>query len=237
MIRKTILSIFLSTLSGISFAAVTIDGTRIIFHSGAKSTNVQLRNSINQPALVQTWIDNGNALEIPKGEEIPFILNPSLTRIEAQKGQIIRIIPTNISTLATDRESLFWFNLLDIPPENEALKDVDKIKFNVRTRIKLFYRPKDLKISPAQAYKELKFKAIHHNIIEVQNPTPYFITLLNLNDAQRQEGYLAQAVILEPFNTKKLDLNQSIKSNQKISYSVMNDIGTTQTLSTDFIKD
>ena len=176
-------------------------------------------------------------MEIPKGEEIPFILNPSLTRIEAQKGQIIRIIPTNISTLATDRESLFWFNLLDIPPENEALKDVDKIKFNVRTRIKLFYRPKDLKISPAQAYKELKFKAIHHNIIEVQNPTAYFITLLNLNDAQRQEGYLAQAVILEPFNTKKLDLNQSIKSNQKISYSVMNDIGTTQTLSTDFIKD
>lgn len=41
-------------------------------------------------------------MEIPKGETIPFILNPSLTRIEAQKGQIIRIIPTNVSTLATD---------------------------------------------------------------------------------------------------------------------------------------
>ena len=234
MIRQTVLSIFLSTLGSISFAAVTIDGTRIIYHSDAKSTNVQLRNGINQPALVQTWIDNGNEMEIPKGETIPFILNPSLTRIEAQKGQIIRIIPTNISSLAKDRESLFWFNMLDIPPENEALKNVDKVKFNVRTRIKLFYRPKNLNISPLHAYNELKFKFINENKIEVDNPTPYFITLLSVNNVNQKVGYLGQSVILEPFKSKEVTLEQPIINNQKISYSVMNDIGTSQNFNSKF---
>jgi chaperone protein EcpD len=234
MIRKTILSIFLSTFGNIAYTAVTIDGTRIIFHSGAKSTNVQLRNGVNQPALVQTWIDNGNEMEIPKGETIPFILNPSLTRIEAQKGQIIRIIPTNVSTLATDRESLFWFNMLDIPPEDEALKDIDKIKFNVRTRIKLFYRPKNLKISPTKAYEELQFKLVNKNEIEVNNPTPYFITLTNIDDVNQQTNYLNKAVVLEPFDNKKINLNQDIK-NHSFDYSVINDIGTSQKFNATFL--
>ena len=234
MIRKTILSIFLSTFGNIAYTAVTIDGTRIIFHSGAKSTNVQLRNGVNQPALVQTWIDNGNEMEIPKGETIPFILNPSLTRIEAQKGQIIRIIPTNVSTLVTDRESLFWFNMLDIPPEDEALKDIDKIKFNVRTRIKLFYRPKNLKISPTKAYEELQFKLVNKNEIEVNNPTPYFITLTNIDDVNQQTNYLNKAVVLEPFDNKKINLNQDIK-NHSFDYSVINDIGTSQKFNATFL--
>ena len=232
MIHKAILSIFLSTINCITSAAITIDGTRIIFHSGAKSANVQLRNTTNQPALVQTWIDNGNEMEIPKGDKIPFILNPSLTRVEAQKGQIIRIIPTNISSLARDRESLFWFNMLDIPPENEKLKNADKIKFNVRTRIKLYYRPTDLKISPIQAYTEIKFNLISENEIIINNPTPYFITLLSLNQENKFISFLDKAIILEPFQNKKINFNNPINEFERISYSVMNDIGTAQNFTT-----
>lgn len=95
--------------------------------------------------------------------------------------------------------------MLDIPPEDEALKDIDKIKFNVRTRIKLFYRPKNLKISPTKkAYEELQFKLVNKNEIEVNNPTPYFITLTNIDDVNQQTNYLNKAVVLESFDNKKL---------------------------------
>lgn len=223
----------LIALCNIAIAGVTIDGTRIIFPSEAKSINVQLRNAFDQPALVQTWIDHGNPLEIPSADEIPFILNPSLTRVEPQKGQIIRIIPTDLSTLPKDRESLYWFNLLDIPPENQALLDVDKVKFNVRTRIKLFYRPTNLNIQPQQAYKLLKFKDLNEKQMEVDNPTPYFITLIQVQNKSKTESYLDNSIILKPFDKTTIHLVNKVK-NPDISYSVMNDLGNLQDFNTQY---
>src|SRR5690606_17304236 len=127
------------------FAGVTIDGTRIIFPSNAKSISVQLRNGVSTPALVQTWIDDGDMNEIPDADKIPFILTPPLTRVEPHKGQVIRILPTGSPGLPQDRESLFWFNMLDIPPDDPEYSGKNILTFNVRTRIKLFYRPANLK--------------------------------------------------------------------------------------------
>lgn len=216
-----------------AFAGVTIDGTRIIFPSNAKSINVQLRNGFNAPALVQTWIDHGNAMELPAADEIPFILNPSLTRVEAKKGQIIRIIPTQTETLPQDRESLYWFNILDIPPENQSLKNVDKLKFNVRTRIKLFYRPVNLNIQPLQAYQRIQFKSINTQQLEINNPTPYFITLIQLQNSDKTQDYLKQSIILEPFNHTTISLKEALRHHD-ISYSIMDDLGNLQHFNTQY---
>src|SRR5690606_22434537 len=70
------------------FAGVTIDDTRIIFPSNAKSISVQLRNGVSTPALVQTWIDDGDINEIADADKIPFILTPPLTRVEPHKGRL-----------------------------------------------------------------------------------------------------------------------------------------------------
>jgi P pilus assembly chaperone PapD len=50
---------------------------------------VQLRNEFATPALVQTWIDQGDMSTMPAADQIPFVLTPPLSRVESKKGQII----------------------------------------------------------------------------------------------------------------------------------------------------
>ncbi|KAF1028434.1 MAG: putative fimbrial chaperone YehC [Acinetobacter bereziniae] len=71
----------------LAYAGVSIDGTRIIFPADSKSVNVQLRNIYDTPALVQAWIDIGDPKKTPQAEEVPFVLNPPLVRIEPNKGR------------------------------------------------------------------------------------------------------------------------------------------------------
>lgn len=89
-----ILSIFL--LSQYTNAGVSIDGTRIIFPSTAKSVSVQLRNEFATPALVQTWIDQGDMSTIPAADQIPFVLTPPLSPQKKYLSPLQVILPDNL---------------------------------------------------------------------------------------------------------------------------------------------
>ncbi|MGB9191242.1 fimbrial biogenesis chaperone [Acinetobacter sp.] len=217
----------------LALAGVSIEGTRIIFPADSTSVGVQLRNEFSTPALVQVWIDNGNMDKMPAAEEIPFVLSPPLSRIEPKQGQIIRILQTDSSQLAEDRESLFWFNMLDIPPENPDLAGENVLTFTVRTRIKLFYRPKKLKMTVNNAFKNLQFEYLQdEQKVEIKNPTPYYITFANLvlKTASGDRTY-QKSVMLSPFSSQKLeDFKLPAKPNQ-VSYAALNDLGGIQTMS------
>lgn len=231
--RKTnllVVSVILFTQN--LFAGVSIDGTRIIFPSNAKSVSVQLRNGFATPALVQTWIDQGDMSSIPAADQIPFVLTPPLSRVEAKKGQIIRIIPTGSPTLPQDRESLYWFNMLDIPPEDSANKDKNLLTFNVRSRIKLFYRPTSLKISSDKAFASVRYNYNNSNqSVTLDNPTPYFVTVTKVDFKNKSQtaSYNADAVMLAPFSQQTLNNFQLKFKPDQMNYTVINDLGGIQT--------
>lgn len=211
--------------STIANAGVSIVNTRIIYPSNAKSVNVQLNNNFDTAALVQTWIDDGDSSSIPEAEKIPFILNPALTRIEANKGQVIRILPLDTSHLAKDRETIFWFNMLDIPPVDPELEKTNHINFTVRTRIKMFYRPNEIKIKPAQAYEALEFKKTNQQL-SVNNPTPYYITLVEINDGINNAiDNGEKAIMLKPFESTIINDFKINPNAQKIKYRLIDDMG------------
>ena len=235
MLRTCLLSLAIFCSQSL-FAGVTIDGTRIIFPSNAKSVSVQLRNAQTIPALVQTWIDDGDLNQIPEADKIPFVLTPPLSRVEPNKGQIIRIIPTGSPSLAQDRESLFWFNMLDIPPDDPQYAGKNILTFNVRTRIKLFYRPSNLKMPVNTAYSSIQAKyngALKE--ITLNNPTPYFITITQMDfKSQSKHADYSQAVMLQPFSQQTLEKFTLNFSPEKISYQIVNDLGGNQSFETNF---
>lgn len=47
------------------------------------------------------------------------------------------------NTLPQDRESLFYLNVIDIPPDNPA-RSGNLLKLAMQNRIKLFYRPQGI---------------------------------------------------------------------------------------------
>ncbi|OTG65075.1 fimbrial biogenesis chaperone [Acinetobacter silvestris] len=230
--RKIVLTLLTVCWINLTQAGVSIDGTRIIFPAGSTNVGVQVRNEFNTPALVQTWIDNGNIDEIPTAEEIPFVLTPPLSRVEPNQGQIIRIIQTGSSKLPEDRESLFWFNMLDIPPDNPNLVGQNLLSFTVRTRIKLFYRPSKLKISVNDAFNQIQFNYLaDEKTVELKNPTPYYITFVSLNfKTSSGDGDYKKSIMVLPFSSQKIDFKLENKPNN-VNYSFINDLGGVQSIS------
>lgn len=123
-----------------AWASVTIVGSRIIYPSTVASVDVQLKNNDDFPYIVQTWFDNGDLHIGPENASgIPFISTPPVFRIQPKSGQIVRVVYSQRKALPHDRESVFWFNALQVPPANIGGRQQNKVLVMLRTRIKLFW--------------------------------------------------------------------------------------------------
>ncbi|MGX3065772.1 fimbrial biogenesis chaperone [Ursidibacter arcticus] len=216
-------------LAGVTFtsqANIVILGTRVIYPSDQKNISVQLTNKGSLPSLVQSWIDNGDEKADPNKLKLPFVITPPVSRVDPQKQQTLRISYTG-EPLAKDRETLFFFNVLDIPPKpsKESLeKNPNYLQFSVRSRLKFFFRPANLPYPVEDAYHKVGWK-ISGKQITVNNPTPYFITYSKVAVKQGNKSVATRdADMVAPFSTQTFNFNQSVSSGQ-IEWSVINDYG------------
>ncbi len=133
-------------------ADIVISGTRIIYPQSSKDVVVGLENRGNKPLLVQTWLDDGRDDVNPQELKLPFVITPPVSRIDPKKGQSLRITYMGKS-LPQDRETLYWFNVLEIPPKSKAAngENLNQLQLAFRTRIKFIFRPDGLKGNPLDA--------------------------------------------------------------------------------------
>ncbi|HCM5438431.1 TPA: fimbrial chaperone, partial [Klebsiella pneumoniae] len=168
-----------------AWASVTIVGSRIIYPSTVASVDVQLKNNDDFPYIVQTWFDNGDLHIGPENASgIPFISTPPVFRIQPKSGQIVRVVYSQRKALPHDRESVFWFNALQVPPANIGGRQQNKVLVMLRTRIKLFYRPEGIG-SPGNLAKKLHITVVRNARkgagIVISNPQPWYASLSNLS--------------------------------------------------------
>jgi len=61
--------------------------------------------------------------------------------------------------LATDKETLFWLNVLEVPPRVGGEED-NQLRFAFRLRTKIFFRPANLAIKPDNAPGLLEWRLV-----------------------------------------------------------------------------
>ncbi|WP_175975693.1 fimbria/pilus periplasmic chaperone [Burkholderia sp. BCC1047] len=171
-------------------ASVVIAGTRVIFPSSEREVTIQLTNDSKRPALVQAWLDDGNSGALPENIDVPFTLTPSIFRMEAGNGQTLRLVHTG-EPLPADRESLFWLNVLEVPPKASTEENRNRIQLAFRSRIKIMYRPDGLTGNADDAPNQLDWRVVHVDggyALEVSNPTSFVVNFGNvlLNSAGRK---------------------------------------------------
>ncbi|MGZ0785045.1 fimbrial biogenesis chaperone [Pseudomonas saponiphila] len=132
---------FLGLFSGTAHAGIVLQGTRLVYPADAREVTLKISNSGPVPLLAQSWIDKGEANKAPEEIQVPFLLAPAVSRLESGDSAVLRLAYSK-EPLATDRESLFWLNVLETPPRKE--KDENVLQFAFRTRIKIFFRPHNL---------------------------------------------------------------------------------------------
>lgn len=222
--------LMLMTLLSISSAnaAIALDRTRAIINGDEKSISLNISNENKQlPYLAQGWIEN------EKGEKItkPFTVLPPVQRIEPNERSQIKIqsLP-DVMSLPQDRESVFYFNLREIPPVSNK---PNSLQLALQTRIKLFYRPKLIIPSREQLenpwQKELTLNRQGDKYI-IKNPTPYYITIVDAQEnknAQTVKGF--EPLMIPPKSHQTLNFSAALLGNRPI-LTYINDYGGRPTL-------
>ena len=182
-----------------AFAGVVVSGTRVVYDANKQEVMVKLTNKGSKAVLVQSWIDDGDPKAVPSEIQVPFILTPPINRINAEKGQTLRISYTG-EALPKDKESVFWLNVLEVPAKNKELEGENYLQMAFRTRIKLFFRPENLKGNANLAIEEVQWKK-KDNSISAYNPTPFHISLQGFNLVNGKQVHNIEGVMIAPFST------------------------------------
>ena len=207
--------------------ALVLSGTRLIYPAAARQVRIEVLDVGRQPALMQAWIDAGDAEAPPQDIRVPFVLTPPMARIDPGKSQALSVVFTG-PPLPADRESVFWLNVVDIPPRPRTEPGRNYIQFAVRTRIKLLYRPAALHGNPEEAMRALRWREICRAgqcSVVADNPTAYAIAIVDL---RCQAGARVVAQHLQgtalPFGAARWRVPPSPRV-RSVRYAVINDYG------------
>jgi P pilus assembly chaperone PapD len=101
--------------------------------------------------------------------------------------------------LPQDRESLFYFNVREVPPKSDR---PNVMQLALHTKIKLFYRPKAILPEKYSRWdNQLVLQKVNGGY-RVENPTPYYMTVIGITPAPNMavaKGF--QSVMVAPKST------------------------------------
>ncbi|WDL83064.1 molecular chaperone [Aeromonas bestiarum] len=202
-------------------AAIVLDRTRVVYPGGAKSISLNIKNENQKlPYLAQAWIEDTHGQKISS----PFVILPPVQRVDANQKSIVRIasVPA-IDSLPKDRESIYYFNLREIPPKSEKS---NVMQIAVQSKIKLFYRPEAIIPERGAVWQDQVLITKQGTTLKVNNPTPYYITYVGLGHPQGKERTTIKgfsAFMVEPKSEQTVTIPEALGNQFVISY--VNDYG------------
>ncbi|WP_423244831.1 fimbria/pilus periplasmic chaperone [Erwinia persicina] len=216
-------SLLLALSTQSAFAAIALDRTRVIYDGSQKSISLNVSNENKQlPYLAQGWIEDASGKKISS----PLTVLPPVQRIEpGAKSQVkVQGLPA-VNALPQDRESLFYFNMREIPPRTDK---PNTLQIALQTRIKLFYRPASLMNTAGAMTTPWQEKITLHkqgDRYEVNNPTPYYVTLVDGSSTVKGESAKGfEPVMVEPNGKASLTVGSGVLGSSPV-LTYINDYG------------
>jgi len=220
----------LACVTTFAHSAVALDRTRIIFNGSNNSVSLSVSNkNANLPYLAQAWLENENLEKATP----PFAVLPPLQRLEPSQTSQIRVeaVESRIASLPQDRESLFYFNLREVPPKSDK---PNVLQIALQSKIKLFYRPKGIELTPTEIsntpWQEKLILLKRGEQVIAQNPTPYYTTIISVKksrDAKPIDD--TDAIMIAPFSEAKFPITAKEMGNSPV-LTYINDYGGTPKL-------
>lgn len=213
-------------------ADIVLSGTRVIYNADQKDVTLRMENKGTRPLLVQTWIDTGSENADPSTISVPFTVTPPVSRVDAKRGQTVKIAWTGSQTLPTDRESVFWFNALEVPPKmsDADAKGKNVLQLAFRTRIKLFYRPTGLVGNASDAPKQLTWHLQSSGgkvVVQAKNSAPFHVSFSGINLLSGGKKYAVEATMIAPKSSSELAVKglSNVPAGAALEYTAINDFG------------
>lgn len=195
-------------------AGVALGATRVIYPAGQKQVQLAVTNNDdNSTYLIQSWVENAGGVKDGR-----FVVTPPLFAMQGKKENTLRILDATNNQLPQDRESLFWMNVKAIPSMDKSKLSENTLQLAIISRIKLYYRPAGLALPPDQAAEKLTFHRSAGSLTLI-NPTPYYLTVTELNAGTR----VLENALVPPLGEARVKLPADAGS--EITYKTINDYG------------
>lgn len=222
LMKRGAVSLLFLVMSSQAMAAFVLNGTRFIYEEGKKNTSFEVTNQSENTYGGQVWIDNTN-----QGNDTAYMLPvPPFFKVTAKGKQIVRIMRTD-SALPSDRESLFWLNVQEIPPKPKGEVEGGVLAVAINTRVKLIYRPKNLVDGRVNAEKGMQIVR-RGSETWLTNPTPYYfaVTAVKVNGKSVNLSESVQNRLAQVAPKAEISLG-NVALNGAVSVEAVNDWGGT----------
>lgn len=219
--------------STLAHAGIQLGATRAILAAPAKETSIAVNNRVDQDIMIQSWVEADGAVDAAdEGPDVPFAITPALSRLGGLQQQTLRIFYQG-QGLPTDRESVFWLSVQEIPQKS---RQENVLQIAVRQRIKLFYRPAGLPGKPEEAANGLRWQLGQQNgrsVLRVTNPSAYHVSLSSARLRDGARSHVAETTMVAPGATASFPFKTDAgrpSGNASVSFEYVNDYGGVDTL-------
>ncbi len=209
--------------STLAHAGTQLGATRIVLAAPASEASIPVKNTTTSDVMIQSWIEAGEN----DTSDVPLAVTPALSRLGGSKQQMLRIFYQG-QGLPTDRESVFWLAVQEIPQKSQ---EENVLQIAVRQRIKLFYRPAGLVGTAEAAATGLHWQLVEQAgraALQVRNPSAYHVSLAGAALRDGGRDYAAETDMVAPGATRVFPLKDAAgrpSANATVVYQVVNDYG------------
>lgn len=211
-------------------ASVVITSTRVIYPSEAENRSIQLKNNDNFPNVIQVWVDKNNPESTPETADGPFLALPAIFKMEANQGQVVRLIYTG-DEQPRDRESIFYLNVLQIPPLSKEYVGENQMLVMLKSRMKIFYRPAEIDDNAEDLGGKIDFTVnqVDGGIdVTIKNNSSFYASIVDIKMISDKQEINIPVEMVEP----KSYISVNIKNQQfvvkypiNIEFAIINDYG------------
>lgn len=217
-------------------AAISVNRTRLIVTELERETSPQVLNEGTHPILIQAWVDTGEAQTKVEQIRAAFIVDPPMFRLEPGQSRRLRVLMVQpVQSLPADRESVFWFNVLEIPPKATGAEDANRLQLSFRTRLKIFFRPGPVAGHALSNSDALEFMLQQDGAqrisLQVRNPAPLHQTLntLAVIDPTGRQTAL-DPIMIAPHQVVEIPFDLDLKGasdreSWRVQFSTIDDFG------------
>lgn len=228
MSLSKLVAVITLAVSGVAHGGVVIESTRYLLKEGSHEISAQMENKDDAPFLMKSWVEPAEGSKTSY-----FMVTPPLFRLEARQRNTVRIFPNaDIVHAPKDRDSVYYFNVMSIPPTNNDIESENKLQLAVRHRMRLVYRPAAIQsLSLDKEAQKLEWNK-SGNAVTLKNPTPFFLYFKSVQIGGKE---LKETIsTIDAFSTKRFELPANING-REISWKVATELGGSGSLHTSSI--
>lgn len=185
---------------------MTAERTRVIFPQDKREVSLMLANLNPYPVITQVWVNDGQPGNTPESAKAPVMPLPPVFHMDPQQTQTLRLLQLG-EKLPSDRESLYWLNIHEVPPAKDGPsgEDSTQVTVTMQTQMKLILRPPKLSQSLERTARSLQFR-MDGDRMTVINDGPHYISLAYLQSDTGLTPFDLEDGTLAPFSTNTLRL-------------------------------